>query len=325
MNIRHIYALVILIVAGFTNSFAQTPVELHIAHKLGGATDFAFNKMVKNDVGNDFDITRIEYYISKISITHDGGMITDIPNHYILVNGTQNVIDNLGSFSITSVEAVSFHIGVDTPINHADPSLQPMGHPLAPKSPSMHWGWVDGYRFVAIEGNEMGSTPAQRWEVHALGDKHYMKTTVNVSGQMKGGKLIIPLHADYLAALKGIDLTGGLIAHGDGTNEALLLNNFKNNVFSAGFPVSVSTTVATTQQVTVYPNPSFNKEAFITFGNNQEQAQVTVVDVQGRTVTQVQKHTGDNNIKIQLNNAGLYFVKIRYSDGSFISRKLQIQ
>lgn len=252
-------------------------------------------------------------------------MTTDIPNHYILVNGNQNVKEDLGSHSITSVEAVSFYIGVDTPINHADPSLQPMGHPLAPKSPSMHWGWTDGYRFVAIEGKETGSTPPQKWEVHALGDKHYMKTTVAASSQMKDGKLIIPLHADYLAALKGIDLTGGLIAHGDGTNEALLLNNFKNYVFSAGFPVAVGTTLAATQELTVYPNPSFNKEAYITFGNNQEQADVTVIDVQGRIVTQVQKHANDNKINIQLNNAGLYFVKILYADGSYVSRKLQIQ
>ena len=149
--------------------YAQTPVELQIRHKLG-SSDFAFSSATTNNLGNNFNVTRLEYYLSKISIKHDGGTVTNIPNHYILANGSTNVADALGSYPITSVEAITFYIGVDSPANNADPSLHPAGHPLEPKTPSMHWGWSTGYRFVAMEGMA-GSSLGQAYEVHALDRK----------------------------------------------------------------------------------------------------------------------------------------------------------
>lgn len=323
MNTRNLYTLLIVLLAGFTTATAQTPVELHINHKLNGGT-FAFNTASKNNLNNDFNVTRLEYYISKIRITHDGGMNTDVPNHYILANGSQDVTDALGSFNITNVESVSFYIGVDTPVNHADPSLQPSGHPLAPKSPSMHWGWTSGYRFVAMEGKS-GSSLNQTYEVHALGDQHYLQTTVTVGGVMKGGKLIIAINADYANALKDIDISSGLIAHGDGSNEAKLLNNFKNSVFTPGFPVSVNDVQSTEHQVAIYPNPSYNKEVSVQFGSNSGAADVSIVDIQGRTIKQMRKPAADNTLKVTLGNAGLYFIKVLYTDGTYTAGKVQIQ
>src|SRR5690606_23624170 len=165
---RNVYSLLLLLLAGCTDAFAQTPVELHISHMLG-ANGLAFGSTAHNDLGNDFNVSRLEYYISKIQIHHDGGMTTDVYDHYILADGGQDVTDDLGSFNITTVESISFHIGVDAPINNADPALQPPGHPLALKTPSMHWGWASGYRFVAMEGKS-GSGLSQSYEIHALGN-----------------------------------------------------------------------------------------------------------------------------------------------------------
>ena len=79
-------------------------------------------------------------------------METAIPNKWVLVNASEATEVDLGSHDVTNVEAVHFHIGVDSSVNHSDPASYPMGHPLAPVFPSMHWGWAAGYRFVAIEG-----------------------------------------------------------------------------------------------------------------------------------------------------------------------------
>lgn len=325
MNTKRIFSYLLFCVFSFCFSTvnAQTPVELHITHKLGGMNDLVFNQPSKNNLGNDFNVSRLEYYISKISIKHDGGMVTDVPNHYILANGSQNVVEPLGSFNITSVESISFYIGVDTPINHADPSLQPSGHPLAPKSPSMHWGWSSGYRFVAMEGN-CGSSMNQVYEIHALGDQHYFKTTVNTTGVMKGGKLVIAIHGDYQQALKGIDISAGLIAHGDNAEEAKLLANFRDNVFSAGFPVSVASTMKS-EGIYISPNPSVDGNVHLSFGASRLEAEVSVTDIQGRLVKHVHKNAQDRALDMYMEHPGLYFVKVLFADGSTTGSKLLIQ
>lgn len=295
----------LLLLFGLTAN-GQVPVELHITHKLG-ASDFAFNTAQTNSLGNDFDVTRLQYYISKISITHDGGAVTEIPNHYILVDAASNLREPLGDFSITSVESVSFYVGVDTPTNHMDPSAQPAGHPLEPKAPSMHWGWTAGYIFVAMDGKS-GTGLAQNYEVHALGDQHYQQTTVTLSGTMVDGKLVVALNANYVEALRGIDVSAGLMAHGDGINEGKLLSNFKNYVFSAGAPVLATNNVqAVKQQFKLSPNPS-NGTFNINFPHTAA-ATVTVTDVCGRTVRVMEKKEGQNTLQLNLDNKGIYFVR----------------
>lgn len=320
-KMKQFMALVLVLSA--STLYAQTPVELQIRHKLG-SSDFAFSTPTTNSLGNNFNVTRLEYYISKISIKHDGGTVTNIPNHYILANGSANVADALGSFPITSVESITFYIGVDTPVNNADPSLQPAGHPLEPKVPSMHWGWSSGYRFVAMEGMA-GTSLGQVYEVHALGNNLYDKTTVNVSGVMMGGKLVIALEADYTQALRGINVSSGLVAHGSGSDEAAVLNNFKNYVFSAGTPVSVSGIAAANQSMVVFPNPAQNGSTTLSFGNALQAATITVADLQGRVMLTTDKKAGDSNVNISLNKTGLYFVKVQMADGSTACSKLVIE
>lgn len=325
MKLSGIVKRFMVVAATITTSmlYAQTPVELQIRHKLG-SSDFAFSTATTNNLGNNFNVTRLEYYISKISIKHDGGTVTNIPNHYILANGSANVADALGSYPITSVESITFYIGVDSPANNADPSLQPSGHPLAPKTPSMHWGWASGYRFVAMEGMA-GTSLGQAYEVHALGNNLYDKATVNVSGVMVGGKLVIALNADYTQALRGINVSSGLIAHGSGSDEAAVLSNFKNYVFSAGTPVSVMGVAAHNNGLVVYPNPTHNGSATISFGNALQTATVTVTDIQGSVVMTTEKKAGETNVRIDLKQTGIYFVKAQMSDGSVAYNKLVIE
>ncbi|MEZ5017679.1 MAG: MbnP family protein [Flavipsychrobacter sp.] len=320
MKFSKLLSLSIALFFGLSMAKAQTPVELHITHKLSGSP-FSFNTNAKNNLGNDFFITRIEYYVSKISIKHDGGMVTDVPNHYILANGDQNVTSQLGSFNITNVEAISFYIGVDTPINHADPSLQPNGHPLAPKSPSMHWGWQGGYRFIALEG-KAGSSLDQVLEIHSIGDVNFLKTTVPVSGITQNGKIIIAINADYTQGLKNINISSGLLSHADNMEAAALIQNFNQSVFYPGHPVSVATTAKATTQVNVYPNPS-NGSVNLSFGSD-EAATIAVYDVQGRLVLSKEKAMGQRSMSIQIDHAGLYFLKATAEGASPLVQKLEI-
>lgn len=317
---KNIPAFLFAILFAIGTAYAQTPVQLHINHQLGGG-NFSFGQAAQNDLGNDFNVMRLEYYISKISIKHDGGMNTTVPNHYILADGGQPVVDDLGSFNITNVESISFHIGVDTPLNHADPSLQPSGHPLAPKSPSMHWGWTAGYRFVAMEGKS-GTSLNQTYEIHALGDQHYFETTVPATGVMKNGKLVIALKADYTMALKGLNVSSGLIAHGDGTDEAKLLANFRDHVFSAGVPVSIANSNESKSLFSIYPNPSASGLATMRFEQGAANADIIVTDISGKTVLVTGKTEGSSAVQLKLDKPGLYFVHTKFANGHSTVDKL---
>ena len=48
---------------------------------------------------------------------------------------------------------MTFNVGVPSPLNTSDPSLQPNTSPLnITNIGDMHWGWNPGYKFVTIEG-----------------------------------------------------------------------------------------------------------------------------------------------------------------------------
>ena len=66
------------------SSYAQNNVQFKINHKLGDA-DFAMETGAKNNIDHDFEVTRLEYYISEISITHDGGTETTIEDLWMLM------------------------------------------------------------------------------------------------------------------------------------------------------------------------------------------------------------------------------------------------
>jgi len=69
------------------------------------------------DLGHQFKLTRLEYYISGISITHDGGMETKVSDTYILAKANQTNSVLLGNLDVTNIESINFSIGVDQPPN----------------------------------------------------------------------------------------------------------------------------------------------------------------------------------------------------------------
>lgn len=325
MNIRVLLINILFCTGLFLsgNAIAQTPIELHITHKLAGK-QFTLDTVAQNNLGNDFTITRLQYYISKISIKHDGGLVTKLPNHYVFVDAEQNVVDELGSLDITNVESISFSIGVDSVRNHADPSLYPSTHPLALRSPAMHWGWVSGYRFVAIEGMA-GAGLSKAWGIHALGDQNYFETTVTVSGVTGAGRIVIPIQAEYTEAVKNIMVSTGLTLHGEDAEAVTLLTNFQTSVFSAGIPVGVNKVNQADVNVDVYPNPSVNNTVSVSFKNIPGKATVNVYDIQGRLVTSSAKAQNEKAVSLHISNSGIYTVKVQPENGNAIVRKIEIR
>ncbi len=305
-------------------SIAQVPVELKFNHKLQSNT-FAFNESSTNNLNEQFTVTRLEYYISKISVTHDNGQVTEVKDVYALINpsNTQNV--DLGELNISSVEAINFSVGVDPGVNNEDPTQWPMSHPLAPKSPSMHWGWSAGYRFVALEG-KCGNDLNLELGIHALGNKNYFDLSIPTSSKDVNGTLVIELNADYSKALKGLSIASGLVNHGEDLEAKDLLINFRNEVFSSlnGDKNTLSTedfTRASVTNLNAFPNPTTGSVTVQINNISYENITYDVVDITGKVITQNVAIT-ENNTTIIIDETGVYFISIYQNNVPIATKRI---
>ncbi|KAA5536513.1 T9SS type A sorting domain-containing protein [Taibaiella lutea] len=301
----------------FSKINAQKNVTLNITHKLG-ANNFAFNTTAQNDLTQNFQITRVDYYISGIKIIHDGGQITPVPN-YIMVKGSYNVSEPLGSLNVTNVEGIKFSIGVDTPENNADPSTQ-FG-PLGFQTPSMHWGWAAGYRFVALEG-KAGNNFNTEFQLHGLWNENYFQQTVMAPGVVNGDNITINLDADYTQALKGIDVASGPLLHGVNTADLDMLKNFRDHVFKPGSGSTAINELSVDKNIRIYPNPG-KKEIHIDLSNSSGTvSQYKIMNMQG-AVTESGNVLKSNVIALKNTAPGNYVLAL-YNKGILVSTQMLV-
>ena len=303
--------LTVLICGAFSIN-AQVNTNIRIYHMLGTQL-FQMNSPAQNNLAQDYKITRLQYYMTKFSIVHDGGQVTLVSDDTVaLISATDGIFSSieLGSLNISNVEAVKFHIGVYSPLNNGDPSLFPSSHPLAPKSPSMHWGWASGYRFLVYEGTG-GVNFSQVFQLHGLGNNNYFETTVSAVGEMVNGNLIIALDADYTRGVEGINVSNGIIAHGVDGADLTAIENFRDYVFMQSSQ-SLSASIedqSIHSQWGIIPNPS--KDGVISISMNNELAidEILVSNLLGEEITRVNSENV-NKLKIDMVSSGTYIVQL---------------
>lgn len=307
------------------STFAQSTVQLNINHKLG-TDDFAMNTAAQNNMANDFNISRLQYYIAEISIVHDGGTETAITDLYALVDANNATQLDLGSHSITSIEGVNFHIGVDAGKNHADPASYSMSHPLAPKNPSMHWGWTSGYRFIAMEGNG-GANLNQTFELHGLGDANYFKVTVPFATAMTAtnNEFVLNVDADYTRILENVNVSSGLIVHGETGAAKTALENMRDYVFAEGSFPSSAIDISEINDFKVFPNPTNGLSKLTIETSIEGTYQVAITDIVGKQVAFFNEVRSNSTLEFELNNSGLYFVSLIKEGQPVITEKLMVQ
>ena len=295
-----------------TISFAQTEVTLAVNHFLN-QNEFSTSITANNNINESFKVTRLEYYISDITLKHDGGKETKAEDIYLLVDAKNDEIFNLGNYDVTNIEEITFNVGVSPKVNNADPTKWESGHPLAPKSPSMHWGWASGYRFIAFEG-KAGSSLSTTFEIHALGNQHYFRQTIPVSTTAANNKAEIAINADYAKGLKDMQLSNGVVTHGDYGEAITLLRLFQTSVFTnANGEGSTLSTLKKTKT---------NAMNISKIGNNSYQLKLndaslvgstfSIIDAQGKSVQKGKLKTLNTNINIQYK--GFLMLYVRQND-----------
>ncbi|MDA0741638.1 MAG: T9SS type A sorting domain-containing protein [Bacteroidetes bacterium] len=310
------FALSALLLATAAHSQSKT-VILNVEHRIGTDTCATGVEGI-NNLGNPFKLNRIQYYMDEIILVHDGGS-SDTAAALALVDGFNETSLTLGTFTVDSLESIRFAIGVNASLNHLDPTTYNPNHPLAPKSPSMHWGWTAGYRFIAAEGLG-GSAFSQIFEFHGLGDGNYAHLTVPTSGTLiASDTLLITITADYNELFRGINLGSGPISHGETGGAAQTLHNINNYVFTSSEGNAAMGLTEKTPVVGIYPNPS-NGQFII---ESPEAGTYEVLDMLGRKVMNGTLFPGANNVNLNAN--GLLVLCINSLEGETTVYKLHVK
>ncbi len=323
--ILSITALLLLTIS----SFGQNNVVLNIHHLLGEEA-IGTEVEAKNNIDHDFKVERLQYYISEISIIHDGGSETLIEELWVLVDAlarSENDVNlvkvDLGTHNISQVEKIKFHIGVDSVHNHLDPASYDSWHPLAPQFPSMHWGWAAGYRFVAFEGK--GSRLFnQVFELHGLDDSNYYTTEVEISTSANDGQIVINLDADYERAMEDINVNAGPIVHGTAFEARECLENFRDHVFTPSEITSSTIDQNLIKDLRIFPNPVSDGSIQIKF-DHEDNFQMSIKTIDGKEL-QFWNNVSDGQIlDLSKISSGTYLVYLM-KEGSFVAvEKLMIK
>lgn len=136
-----------------------------------------------NESGDSLSILKVRYILSNISLTKTNGKALKFDSLYAFIDAARSI----NTFEIPNIEKgsyskISFDIGVDSIMNHSDPSLLPASHPLSLINHNLHWGWIDGYIFLSIEGYLHFEEKQQSFTYHFGLDKS--KRRVSVEGDI---------------------------------------------------------------------------------------------------------------------------------------------
>jgi len=320
MKKQILFAAIAMICSASLN--AQTTVKLKFNQKLE-TNGFTFSTQKTNNIGETYTITRLQYYLSQLIVVHDNGKLDTFKGKYLLIDPSKDTAAiTLGGINLTNIEAIQFSIGVDKAVNHLDPSLYASFDPLAPKSPSMHWGWASGYRFLAIEG-KCGNNLNLLYELHGLGDQNYFSLRIPVTATDDNGAKLITLNADYSQVLKNISVKNGVVAHGDNTVDVVALANLRDNVFTSttgqGDILKTENPVLNNELI-FYPNPLTLGEKMII--QNKDKHTFNVYNTCGKLVQSLSSET----IELELKETGFYQIIATDIHGAIIaSSKLIVQ
>lgn len=209
-----------------TALLGQKDINLNLVHNYNGAP-FSYGTTYSTSGGTAVSFDRVQYYLSGFEITHDGGQTLSMPDSYVLASG--NITGyNVGNEAVTTVEGLSFDLGVDNVANHMGLSSWPPGHPLSAQSPSMDWSWPSGYFFFVIDGliDDTGDgTPNKLFQLRGLGDVLLRDVNDFTGLSLSGGSIELAVDANIADWIMNIDLATVGADHSSSPNNVKVADN----------------------------------------------------------------------------------------------------
>lgn len=305
--------IILAVLLAMTCTLSGAEVNLNIDYNVDGVP-FEYNKEYINADGIKYKVTRFEFYMCQFKL--DG---IELEGTYVLANAQYNK-HTLGNFDIDQVNKFGISFGVEAEENiDKDPNRFGMFHPLAPKNPSMHWGWAAGYRFWAIEGfadPDGDGEYDKSFQFHILGDEAFRsvvlevgaqanKSVVKVGTQSEDGVIDIKMGFDIQKLLAPVDMTKFGIYHEFYNNSQEIRDVINNFTESNIVTTETKSSVAMFNSIEITPNPTSD---YLNIGNEFITANYDIISLEGTTV---QSGNIDNDIiKVGDIATGTYILRI---------------
>lgn len=155
-------------------------LQIQITPKVAGQDLQPASFRYQTSASETFSVTRVSYLVSDFELQRDDGSWLGISNSVAWMDYDQNR-DSIRLKNIPPGEfrSVRFMVGLDTNLNHADPTKFPASHPLNPNLNNLYWGWQGGYIFMALEGLwRNGSGQLDGWAYHLARDTNAVRITL---------------------------------------------------------------------------------------------------------------------------------------------------
>jgi len=312
--------LIIAIALLIGTATAQKDIKIQLTPLYNGAP--AQLNYTYNDVNNvAFKLTRVQFYLDQFQITHDGGQTTSLnTTDNVLLSDYPDTDHIIGNANINSVESITFNLGVNSTYNHDDPSTYSTNHPLANQSPSMHWGWSFGYKFIVLEGEvdaDGDGVFETAMQAHVIGDEFERTISLNIANSITdANETIIGLNYDIAGWLSSMDLANFGVNHGGGSkNEEITDNTVDFNVFSEG---TTNNIIAPTK---IDANLSFNGTE-VNYTSKENLNKIEILDLSGKLVYSSPINNSNGTIPFSAKNQ-LYIVRLSSNNGEY-SQKLKM-
>ncbi len=150
-------------------------------------------------------ITRLDFLLSGLALKKEDGTWLESRDWFAYLSTATGRLTAQGTGTPEGrYTGLRFRIGVDETVNKADPNAYPPDHALNPQVNRLHWGWMGGYIFLALEGRFGNSGRDDGFSYHIANAPQVM--TVELPVEFRGGRpLTLALEMDVSRALSGID------------------------------------------------------------------------------------------------------------------------
>ncbi len=220
-------------------TYASDLLQINVNPKFG-AQNFYLDSAFVTSEGYFVKFTDLRFYISDLKNGND--VLCDAAL-YDLRETQHRLISKSGDFSKYS--SLTGNVGIDSAINHDDPSAFPNDSPLNISNAGlMHWGWNTGYIFISIEGKvdtlSTGNNFDHSFSFH-VGTVQFLDSldfeNLTWTPTSDGHKLdwTLDLQAFLDNSQSAIDLKNEFLTH-SGSGQLLLAEKVKNNFLIALTP-----------------------------------------------------------------------------------------
>ena len=297
--------------------YAQKSVFLNIS-PVFNSNPLQMGVEVQHNSGEVYALDHFDYYVSDITLTHDGGQLTTVEQAVYIVEPDNHVL-NLGNLALENIEDIGFTVGVPARFNTQqgteamDISLYPETHPLSYQSPSMYWGWSFGYMHMIIGGGE-GSN---YFELHSVGPTLQRQVNLSVvQTNVSESQIDLYIQCNVDEWVNGLELSTTGVIHGATVlNELIMDNVLTEDVFTLS--------PSATSMLLNHSAPNiYTWEDQIIYSNlTAETSKITLFDQMGRQILNADISSSNGSIQLAENHSGLLFVFCKDALGSVIEKQ----